>query len=228
MVMIDLSHQAAIVTKVIQSRVTEKVMCDPGSKPVGVSDEIENQNRQRVFESVETAGWAPFHYNRGVDGIAEPWRAHLLWRQQAQDAARFMHESLQVKTKEPRLAAACSAMVLVTWLPEISATNELIPSSEMVEKIVARNEEHLAAASSMVQNLLLMLTAHGMGNYWSSGGRFRGEEMFEYLHIPNTERLLAAVFIEYPEELELNPDHKERKPGAQRGNRSHKWFREVF
>jgi nitroreductase len=118
-------------------------------------------------------------------------------------------------------------MVLVTWLPETSATNELIPSSEMVEKIVARNEEHLAAASSMVQNLLLMLTAHGMGNYWSSGGRFRGKEMFEYLNIPNTERLLAAVFIEYPEELALNPDYKERKPGAQRGNRSHQWFREV-
>ena len=64
---------------------------------------------------------------------------------------RFMHESLQVKTKEPRLAAACSAMVLVTWLPEISATNELIPASEMVEKIVNETlREHYGATNDAV------------------------------------------------------------------------------
>jgi hypothetical protein len=225
--MSDLSHQADIVSKVIQSRVTEKVICDLGAGPDVVSAEIENQNRKRVLESIETAGWAPFHYSRGIDGVAEPWRAHILWRQKARDAAQFMQETLQVKTKEPRLAAACSALVLVTWLPETSAPDDLIPSSDVVQKIVTRNEEHLAATASMVQSFLLMLTAHGMGNYWSSGGRFRGAEMFEYLNIPKTERLLAAVFIEYPEEIGLNPDTKERKPGALRNNRSQKWFREL-
>ena len=225
--MTDLSYQAGIVSQVIRSRITEKVMCDLGAGPEVVSNEIEKLNRKRVLESIETAGWAPFHYSRGVDGITEPWRAHFLWRQQARDAAQYMHETLQVKTKEPRLAAACSALVLVTWLPETSAPDDMISSSDVVQKLVARNEEHLAATASMVQNFLLMLTAHGMGNYWSSGGRFRGAEMFEYLNIPKTERLLAAVFIEYPEEIGLNPDDKERKPGAQRDSRSDKWFREV-
>jgi nitroreductase len=225
--MSDLSHQTAILSKLIRSRITEKVMCDPGAGPEQLSDEIENLNRHRVLESIETAGWAPLHYSRGVDGIAEPWRAHILWRQRARDAAQYMQETLKVKTKEPRLASACSALVLATWLPETSAPDDVIPSSDVVQKIVSRNEEHLAASASMVQNFLLMLTAHGMGNYWSSGGRFRGSEMFDYLSIPKTERLLAAVFIEYPDEIGLNPETKERKPGAQRGNRSQKWFREV-
>ena len=51
----------------------------------------------------------------------------------------------------------------------------------------------------MVQNLLLALTAKGMGNYWSSGGKLRERAAFNYLSIPQLERLLAAVFVEYPE-----------------------------
>lgn len=225
--MSDLSHPAGIVKDVIRSRVTEKVMCNLGEGPDAVSQELENLNRKRVLESIETAGWAPFHYHRGIDNVAEPWRAHILWREQARDAAQFMQESLGVKTKEPRLAAACSALVLVTWLPELSAPEDLMPSSSIVEKLVARNEEHLAAAAAMVQSFLLMLTAHGMGNYWSSGGRLRSSEMFEYLKIPTKERLIAAVFIEFPEDLAMNSDFKERKPGAQRNSRSNKWIREV-
>ena len=76
----------------------------------------------------------------------------------------------------------------------------------------------------MVQNLLLLLTAHGMGTYWSSGGSFKGSEMYTYLGIPETERLLAALFIEYPEMMD---DSKDRKPGSQRDNRSENWIREV-
>jgi len=126
--------------------------------------------------------------------------------------------------KEPRLAAACSALVLVTWLPEFYDIDSQQASKLDREAQIARDEEHLAAASAMVQNLLLMLTAHGMGNYWSSGGKLRGPEMFDYLGIPQQERLLAAVFIEYPEMMD---DSKERKAGSQRNNRSDKWIREV-
>ena len=76
----------------------------------------------------------------------------------------------------------------------------------------------------MVQNLLLMLTAHGMGTYWSSGGRLRKPEMFDYLGIPSNERFLAGLFIEYPEMMD---DTKERKPGSHRDKRSGDWVREV-
>jgi len=86
------------------------------------------------------------------------------------------------------------------------------------------DEEHLAATSAMVQNLLLLLTANEMGSYWSSGGRFRSEEMFKFLGIDPGERFLAGVFIEYPE---LIDDTKERKAGAHREKRSESWIREV-
>ena len=222
-----MENRADILEQVIRTRVTEKVMCDPVEDRAELPPEIETLNQKRVLASVEAAGWAPFHYSRGIDGIAEPWRAHILWRYQARNAAKYMQESLQIKTKEPRLAAACSALVLVTWLPETSAPDDLIPSSAVVGKIVERNEEHLAASAAMVQNFLLMLTAHGVGNYWSSGGKFRGKEMFEYLKISTTERLLAAIFVEYPEDQALDSGNKERKPGAQRDNRCQKWIREV-
>ena len=219
--------QSEILKKILRTRITQKVTCHPEENLNTLPSEIEASNRKRVQESVETAGWAPFHYARGVDGIAEPWRAHILWRKEAHDAAKYMHETLQVKTKEPLLAAACSALVLVTWLPEWVGEGEEGQSNELAEKLQARNEEHLAASAAMVQSLLLMLTAHGMGNYWSSGGRFRSSEMFEYFNIPKSERLLAAVFIEYPEDQALNSDCRETKPGAQRGNRSQNLIRVV-
>ncbi len=218
---------AEIVSEVIRTRYTEKVMIDPAEETGNIDLETEEMNKKRVLDSIETSGWAPFHYNRGINQIAEPWRAHILWRHEARKAAQYMQDCLQVKSKEPRLAAACSALVLITWLPETSAPGDPLPSSETVGKIVERNEEHLAASAAMVQNFLLMLTAHGMGNYWSSGGRFRSQEMFERLSIPDNERLLAAVFIEYPEDKKLQIPSKERKPGAQRGSRSLCWIREV-
>jgi len=78
----------------------------------------------------------------------------------------------------------------------------------------------------MVQNLILILTADAMGTYWSSGGQFRSKTMFEKLGIDLNQRLLAALFIEYPE----TTNHpKDRLPGKQRNNRSadSQWLREV-
>ena len=87
-----------------------------------------------------------------------------------------------------------------------------------------RDEEHLAAASAMVQNLLLLLTARGMGTYWSSGGKLRAPEMFDYLSIPQHERLLAGVFVEFPEAMDAP---HQRIPGKLRDRRGDGWIREV-
>ena len=76
----------------------------------------------------------------------------------------------------------------------------------------------------MVQNLLLMLTAHGMGTYWSSGGKLREQAIFDYLNIAHHERLLAAIFVEYPE---MRDESKQRKRGSQRENRGEDWIREL-
>lgn len=79
----------------------------------------------------------------------------------------------------------------------------------------------------MVQNLLLALTAKGMGNYWSSGGKLRGSEVFDYLGVLLSERLLAAVFIGYPEMQDSAFGKTTRKRGALREKRCNKWYRTV-
>lgn len=214
---------AAVIENVIRQRKTEKVLCELGAyQPV--PEVIATRNKPIVLQAIKTAGWAPFHYARQVDKIAEPWRAYVLWDQAAYKAAVYMQDELGVTTKEPKLALGCSALVVVTWLPEFYdlAAQEASPLPR--DKQIDRDEEHLAAASTMVQNLMLILTGHGMGTYWSSGGKFRGPEMFDYLGIPQTEKFLAGIFIEYPEMMD---DSKFRKPGAQRNNRCEDWIREV-
>ena len=219
----DNTTPSNIIENIIRSRKTEKVLCDVDAHTPVPSD-LAARNREIILQSIKTAGWAPFHYPRKVDGIAEPWRAHVLWHDDVQKAALHLRDELQIKTKEPKLAAASSALVLITWLPEFYDPEAQKTSKMTREEQIAHDEEHLAAASAMVQNLLLILTAHGMGTYWSSGGKFRGSQMFEYLGINPNERLLAAIFIEYPEMMH---NAKERKAGSQRNNRCEEWIRQV-
>ena len=214
------------VEHVIRQRRTEKVLCHALDKRTPVPPAIAEKHRQAVLDSIKAAGMAPFHYPRNEDGIAEPWRAHILWENDTLNAAQYMLDHVEGAKGAPALIAGCSVLLLVTWLPRYYTTTSDAssgsPSPKQIEFEI--DEEHLAAASAMVQNLLLMLTAHGMGNYWSSGGQLREKTMFDYLGIPTSERLLAAVFIEYPEMMD---DAKERKPGKQREKRSDAWIRSI-
>jgi hypothetical protein len=213
-----MATKADILADVIRSRVTEKVLANDDFKHQ-LSAEVEAENDQKVLAALETAGWALFHYPRNVDDIVESWRVYFLNREQAEKAAAYLSDDLGVKSKEPMLAKACNSLVLITWLPETNPDN--------VEHITLRNNEHLAASSAMVQNLLLMLTAEEMGNYWSSGGKFGSAEMFDYLNISNAEALLAAVFIEYPDAMSAAEENKQRKPGAHRDKRSLAWIQKL-
>jgi nitroreductase len=211
------------VEKAIRERRTEKVL-SPIEDARPIPADVDALRRPQVLAALETAGWAPFHYVRQPGGVAEPWRAHVLWQDRAIDVAKHLRDGLGVTSKEPLLLAGCSAAVLVTWLPEFGEPSEKPRSPAVMEEQRSRDEEHLAAASAMVQNLLLLLTAHGMGTYWSSGGRLRKPELFDTLGIPRGERFLAGVFIEYPEMMDEN---KQRKPGSHRDKRSTRWIREV-
>ncbi len=106
-----------ILTSVITSRKTEKVLRDPDAAP-HIPDEVVQQLAEDLHEDLLTAGWAPFHYPRDVDGIAEPWRAHVLGPDQARNAALYLRDEQGVTSKEPLLAGGCASLVLVTWLPE--------------------------------------------------------------------------------------------------------------
>ena len=206
---------------VIKTRQTMKVLAKLDT-PVDISPEICAKNRPLVLAAIRVAGWAPFHYARNLDSIAEPWRFHVLWhpacRKIASDFLTRFPDS-KPNNKLPAMLSACGALVIVNWLPQ----PELAESREQARQV---NEEHLAATAAAVQNLLLLLTAQNMGTYWSSGGQLRTPEMFARLGIRHDERMLAAVFVEFPESSD---GPAERLPGKHRSNRSdaEKWMRVV-
>lgn len=241
------------VEAVVRARRTVKVLAEPPAQLAnaarfydeGSTDDSSSPKKQRLQKPVvsehrdairrilRVANWAPFHFPRNVDGLAEPWRAHLLWPEATRRAARYLRDTLGCNTKEPQLLDATHACVLVTWLPELGPHAKPL-NREVREKLAARDEEHLAATATFVQNLLLLLTARGFGTYWSSGGQLRSSEMFEYLGIPKTptQRLLAAVFIETDQGGRFTTDlgGQRRVPGKHRDRRDvdhHRWLREV-
>ena len=212
-----------VVEAVIANRKTEKVLCEVSTHEP-VPRKLAQRYKEVILRSVKAAGWAPFHYPRNHDGITEPWRAHILWDDAARKLAIHLENELRLTSKEPRLAAACSALILVTWIPEFYGSKLANASSLSRENQISRDEEHLAATAAMVQNLLLLLTAHNMGTYWSSGGKLRHRKLLEHIGAGAEERLLAAVFVEYPE---LKDRPRERKPGSLRHNRGDQWIKEV-
>ncbi len=218
---------AEVVAEVIRNRKTKKVLCkiDDMAARLSLAEETIARHRAAVVTSIKAAGGAPFHYRRDEDEIAEPWRAYILWDDATDKVAKYLYEDQGVTTKEPMLLAGCNALVLITWLPQFYDPAARQSSSIDPEEQCIRDEEHLAATAAMVQTLLLMLTSYNMGTYWSSGGRLRKPEMFEYLGIPTNQRLLAAVFVEYPEMMQ--DDSKQRKPGSHRDSRSNKWISEI-
>ncbi len=208
------------VRTTIQSRQTFKVLGLENSPTAFDNPQSENEF---VRQAVADAGWAPFHYDRKIDGIPEPWRCHILWNQTCRQIAQRMPEwfsDMKPTNKLPAMLSACGAVVLATWIPQ---TQGEISDQE---KLVAVNEEHLAATAAMIQNLLLLCTSAGYGTYWSSGGQFKSSTMFEKLSIDSNQKLAGAVFIEYPrsQSLEL-----ERLPGKNRDKRTSAtcWTHEI-
>ncbi|MEM1011210.1 MAG: nitroreductase family protein [Planctomycetota bacterium] len=209
-------ERAEAVEQVIRARRTEKVCCEANAA-VPVPAEVAERNDAIVLQALETAGMAPFHFPRNVDGLAEPWRARVLFDADVRKLAAHLRDDHGITNKLPKLCDGCSALVLVTWLPE---TRE---KADMTD----RNEEHLAATAAMTQNLLLLLTAHGMGTYWSSGGKLRQPDLLRHIGADGSaERLAAAIFVEYPEMTQRNSDH-ERQPGKLRNIRKTGWIRKA-
>lgn len=214
-----------IVSEVVRNRQTWKVLADPAKGISFSSDTIVQQN-SIVKQAILDAGMAPFHYDRGVDGVAEPWRVHFLdmatCRQIAVGLPRWF--DLKPSNKLSAMLSACGCLVLVTWLPQFRG--QLSPATEIsADKKTEIDDEHLAASAALTQNLLTILTAAEMGTYWSSGGQLGSREMFERLGIDPLERLIAAVFVEYPGG---SGEITERLPGKNRGLRSSadRWFSE--
>jgi len=181
-----------VLTRLIRNRQTVKVLADT---PREDSRDWLEQGDRWLMESIATAGWAPFHYARQVDGIAEPWRFYLVRQHVARQLASRIQAlgELKAGSKLPRLLLGCSSLVLVTWIPEPKADRE----ENDTKKWAVVNEEHFAASAAAVQNLLLLIEACGWDGYWSSGGALQNADVFRALGIADSERLLAAVFVSY-------------------------------
>lgn len=208
------------VDSVILNRKTVKVMATEQPEIIINAGQIAAFD-QMVNEAIEVAGWAPFHYDRKLDSIAEPWRFTVLFHQQSRQVAKqFFNWFQDVKpsNKIPKMLTACGALILVNWLPE---------SVGVSNKTVQVNEEHLAAAAAATQNLLLALESRGLGTYWSSGGQLGSKEFFHRMSIDAEEKLIAAIFVNYPGMMNL--DSIETAEGKNRLKRSHwtKWTRII-
>lgn len=208
------TNAAQIVADTIKKRQTFKVF-DNAQLPPSPTQQQGDGNDSLVLSAIQTAGWAPFHYDRAVDGLAEPWRVDFLSAPKCQEvAANFFEwfDDVKPTNKLPAMLNCCGCLVLVSWLPQFttSGLSEALP-----EKQRQVNEEHLAATAAYVQNLTLVLTAHDFGTYWSSGGQFRTPEMHQKLGLNHNGRLLAAIFVDY------NPQDEtlERLPGKLRNRR---------
>jgi hypothetical protein len=193
-----MSHDFEIVKQYVTGRITEKVIADVDD-PIGYSPEILRTWDTFVLDAIAAAGMAPFHYNRGEDQIPEPWRVHFLdaptCRQLSVEVGKWF--DLKPSHKIPGMLAGCGCLALINWLPQFRS-REQQNTETPPEKQIEVDDEHLAASAAMVQNLVILLTAAGLGTYWSSGGFLGDPLIFQRLGIGEKERLLAALFVEYP------------------------------
>ena len=219
------ANEFELLADVMRRRRTEKVMAVAETNQAARPEASAVARAEaRLAESIRVAGWAPFHYDRAAAGIAEPWRVHWLRPPRCIALARALPALIPDLKPGNRLGAlleACGALVLVNWLPESG------DRSGDPEKRRRMDEEHLAAAASYAQNLLLLATAAGMGTFWSSGTLLRHDAGWQDLAIPVEERLLAAVFVDYAPDVRARP--VERVAGSLREKRSDwtRWSRIV-
>ena len=224
----DSPTDAELITAIIKQRKTFKVLASSSPEEALVQSLADDQRLaadRRVAMAIRDAGWAPFHYDRAVDGMAEPWRVEFLTQSKCREVAdNFFQwfDDVKPSNKLPSMLNVCGSLVLVSWLPQFAGQGL---DGSLTEKQQRIDEEHLAATAAYVQNLILILTAHRLGTYWSSGGQFRSEVMRRKLGIDHNGRLLAAVFVDY----QVDRDSVERLPGKLRERRSsvQQWFKSI-
>ena len=210
------------VSNVIRKRKTTKVFAADGSA-VDVPDELRRLHDAQVRASIATAGWAPFHFDRKIDGIAEPWRVNVLWtpacRELAGELTKLAPE-MKPNNKLPALLNACGATVLVDWLPvDVGEVADDLKRTEM-------NNEHLAATAAYVQNLVLLFAACDLETYWASAFLLGSTAVRARLGLRPSAKLLAGVFVSYGS---AQHDELTRAPGGNREKRSPviRWTKEV-
>eukprot|EP01047_Picozoa_sp_COSAG01_P060275 COSAG01_NODE_7363_length_3236_cov_19.570290_2_plen_251_part_00 len=124
-------------------------------------------SREVLSHMLEAANTAPTH------GITEPWRFVVLEGDAMQQlstlklahAKEVASSAEEYEQKLPKLLAkekkaeACAALIAICMKRVTTSKGKLMPEWE-----------EIASVASAVQNMHLMLAAHGLGGYWSSSG----------------------------------------------------------
>ena len=208
-------------SEAIRTRRTLKVLADP-AQPFPVDD---GALEPHLAELLELASWAPFHkpaddaHREGPLDSAVPWRFTVLPSSSCRSLVAWVDREGVQMGKMSHMLSAASACLVATWLPDPA---EGLGFQEFEPTL--RNMEHIAAASAAVQNLLLAGTDRGFETYWSTGGLFRTEKVYDKLEIPRVEVLLGSIFL-FPSDTRGVPAF----PGALRERRGgiESWSRVV-
>ncbi len=150
--------------------------------------------------ALEAAVAAPNHR------MTEPWRFTRVGRQGRETLARI---SIDLKTgggKSP-LSPAGEAKAR----DKIVKPAELLVVSQVIDDDPDVAQEDYAAIACAVQNILLSLTAEGIGSKWSTGGVTTDPRTYELLGIDSAkERVVGFVWIGYSA-VEHPPKSRRRK-----------------
>eukprot|EP01047_Picozoa_sp_COSAG01_P042089 COSAG01_NODE_3654_length_5822_cov_64.763411_6_plen_310_part_00 len=124
-------------------------------------------SREVLSHMLEAANTAPTH------GITEPWRFVVLEgdamqrlstlklahaKEVASSAEEYEQKLPKLLAKEKK-AEACAALIAICMKRVTTSKGKLMPEWE-----------EIVSVASAVQNMHLMLAAHGLGGYWSSSG----------------------------------------------------------
>ena len=193
------------------------------SKVIGNTAAPHNTNQvseDQIDDLLDASANAPFHYvctanHQKTFSSPVPWRAYKL---NAAQCNNLMQEMLRMddKTKIPNMLAAAEYLIQVTWLPDEGTliNQQANDKTGPIFQGTMRNMEHIAAASSFIQSILLAATDLGYRTYWSSGGPLREKPVFDLMSISKAELLLGSIFL-FP----ASPINAEIKPGANRDKR---------
>ncbi len=191
---------ASAIDSVIQTRKSLKILGDLNS-PAKIPDDFNT----RVDAAIKVANWAPFHYpanmihRQGTMNSVVPWRFYALSQAMCLKLAHFLTQSdakIDANSTIVRMLSACGGLVIVTWLPDPKKNPKPSKKKRIAFRII-RNE-HIAAAGAATQNLLLAAEARDIQTYWSSGGVLQSSDCFKLCGIPDTQKLMGAIFM-FPE-----------------------------
>lgn len=183
----------------IRQRRTVKVVSDT-PLPIKPCDE------QLIETLLESAYYAPYHYPCSAQHQQHlpstlPWRFYVLDSATCRHLARTLVEEDIAVGKIVGMLNSADYLIQATWCPQSGGSKheDTLFDGDLI------NMEHLAAAGSAIQNVLISATALGHENYWSSGGPLRKASVFEKMAIPVEEILLGSLFI-FPSESETEDE----------------------